>query len=64
MYMGSLIMAAVVESSQLHKRIALVILKNVGTNPRLLMLGKDMLSVSACFKMIANHVQVVGIGMV
>jgi len=43
MFMGGLMVAAVIEHSQLHKRISLAILYRVGTNPRLLMLGKCML---------------------
>ena len=38
--MGSLMVAVVIEHSQLHRRIALGILRKFGTNPRLLMLGK------------------------
>ena len=40
MFMGGLMVAAVIEHSQLHRRIALSILRLMGTNPRLLMLGK------------------------
>ena len=39
MFMGGLMVAVVIEHSELHRRIALSILKLVGTNPRLLMLG-------------------------
>lgn len=40
MFMGGLMVAVVIEHSGLHRRIALSILRLVGTNPRLLMLGK------------------------
>jgi len=46
LFLGGLIVAAGIEHSQLHRRIAISILRVVGTNPRLLMLGKnDFLSV-------------------
>ena len=42
MFMGGLIVAAVIEHSQLHRRISLGILRKVGTNPRFLMLGESV----------------------
>ena len=40
LFMGGLMVAAAIEHSQLHRRIALSILKLCGTNPRFLMLGR------------------------
>jgi len=39
MFMGGLMVAVVIEHTNLHRRIALSVLKVVGTNPRFLMLG-------------------------
>ncbi|XP_067930162.1 solute carrier family 13 member 2-like [Watersipora subatra] len=39
MFMGGLMIAVVIEHSQLHRRISLGILRKMGTNPRFLMLG-------------------------
>lgn len=40
LFLGGLMVAVVIEHSQLHRRIALTILRMFGTNPRLLMLGE------------------------
>lgn len=40
MFMGGLMVAVVIEHTNLHRRIALSVLKVVGTNPRFLMLGR------------------------
>ena len=44
LFMGGLMVAAAIEHSQLHRRIALSILKLCGTNPRFLMLGRYLVT--------------------
>lgn len=44
MFMGGLMVAGLIEHTQLHRRIALSILRLVGTNPRFLMLGNTTLT--------------------
>ena len=43
MFMGGLMVAVVIEHTNLHRRIALSVLRVVGTNPRFLMLGMSPL---------------------
>ena len=56
MFIGGLMVAVVVEHSQLHRRISLGILRKVGTNPRFLMLGKLYLLLIIAYMHIILHI--------